>query len=873
MPTFLTKKTTFFLSLVLILFSQLSFASLSISPSPVSGSINLDSQSATIYFSNPTLSVIPMSLALSGTGFSLGIDRCSGKNLSPKTSCYIVINVKDSLLSAGVNSASLNNNSSLLVSFNRTKIQNSNPSIFTVTSLSIDDFLSKEIIIKNQTSITRSYSPFFSGGDSSKYEIVSNRCLNIASGKSCVVTIRLKPQQSGSYWTSITEPQILINSSITSSISGSTVGVVSPPVSSVSVSPLLLNFGELTKFRPSQGQTVTITNNGNTALTPIINLSSKITMLINRCNVQLAVGKSCAISVAMSPVYQTDFNGALTGSVSIQASLSSPVQTVSATSTLNVPPASIAYNSEGGTCPPGQLFENNVCVSNGLAGNLSCQHLKDSNPSAVSGYYDLNTSSGLVNVYCDMTDASNAYIEIFNIEREPMLSDAQIIERIGKFSNSGLLASQIVRDSNGSVAWTQDNTNFGLISGQSLGFDKLHASKIKLSVNLGSGGVMGQMVLHNVDKTGCSAETSDMLGCYQTAYKYQDQLRLIFGDFGTGIPAFTLVNTGVSSAVGFPYVLDNYIVDNVSQLIYLTQAGRLEGGTNYPSPFFFFKKLLIKGEFFDSTTIPQLSCADTKSIGGHETSGYYMLDSDGLSGPLVSTAVYCDMSGAGVATITENCNKARIFGQKNSLNNSDTGMYQIDYDGSGSDSPANQYCDMTPTIWNNNEGGYTLAGIFNTNSVIEATSHITDISNINKYLTDVNYQKLLQKSSEILLRSNRGNNTEVVFRLFKVSQPGLNCNSNTYSAVPTNLNLVTSAVYITPQGAFWYWGESGCNFSGGDYSMVGIRSDVGHVYQMFSLQNNYLSYFDWNTNLFTTVPGGYVTFPRDSNEPIHIFLK
>lgn len=868
--------------LFLILFSSsMALADLTIFPAPSSGEINLDLSGQTINFSNTSATPVSLSFSLSqaSSAFSISIDRCSGKTLTQNTSCYIVISVNNSLLSSGVNSADLKNNSSTLLTLKKSKILASgSPALFESTSLSMNDFSARSLVIKNNTLSTQSYSFSLSGSSASKYYIVSNQCQNIASGKSCSVSLKLKPQQAGVYSATLSDSLIGNSVSLSSTITSLTPNVIPSTSASVSASPMSLSFGTLSKFRPSYAQNITITNSGNSIISPIISVSSNMKIVYSRC-ASLSPAQTCSISVAMNPIYQTSVNGAFNGTVSIKATSESSVVAVSATSTLSVPPALVAYNGEGGSCPSNQHFEGNVCVNNPI-GALSCQDIKDANPSATSGYYDLSTgSSGSINVYCDMSDASNAYMEIFDITREPMLTNAQIVARINQFGNFSITESNIVRDSNGSVAWTKDNSNFGSINGQSISFDKLDSSKMKFSVNLGSGGVMGQMILHSSNKTDCIADTNNVSGCYQTAYKYANQYRLIFGDFGTGVPNFNYVLNGISGSYPYPYSVDDLIIDNTPSSIFLTQAGRLEDGTPYPSPFFFFKKLFIKGSFIDPSLLPKPSCAAAK-LAGVTSSGVLTLDPDGILGPIQPSKVYCNMSGSGEPTVTENCNFARIFGQKNSANNTGSGSYQIDFDGSGANPAVSQYCDMSQTAWNGNEGGYTLVGVFNSNSAISNSASISDISAQNTYLNNDAYQSLLNKSSHVVFRSNRGNSSEVVFKIQTNIVPLINCNQNSSNILPSPAMAGNSST-STGNYVYWFWGESDCNVSGADYSLVGLFGNDNYV--MFTL-STYISYYiyhyNWGSNSFVlndgeNAAGGgtYTLYPKATNESIYIFLK
>lgn len=187
----------FKLGLLSLLYSSLSWA-LIVSPNPVSGVINLDSNSSTIYFTNDSNLAAPMSLSLSsGSGFALSVDRCSGRTLQKNQSCYILVLVNDSSLPSGTSSVNLLNNSSLLASLSRTKIQGSGSDSLIVNSSSIDFELipksglskSKKMTITN-TGKT-SFVPVLEN-ISSNVQIVLNRCTSLSPGKSCDIMLALK---------------------------------------------------------------------------------------------------------------------------------------------------------------------------------------------------------------------------------------------------------------------------------------------------------------------------------------------------------------------------------------------------------------------------------------------------------------------------------------------------------------------------------------------------------------------------------------------------------------------------------------------------------------------------------------------------------
>lgn len=880
----------YLLSVVIFSFSLLTYA-LDISPLPDNGVINLDSQSATINFSNTSSSATPMSLSLSSTvGFSLSVDRCSGKSLAPKTTCYIVININDTLLSNGVNTAQLSNNSNLLFSVQRTRIQNSGSSLFSSSSsIDMSDFSARSIVITNRTSSTKSYSPVLSGTDASKFEISLNRCQSVTSGKTCTFSVKLKPQRAGSYSATISEPQISSSVSLSSTITSLTAGVVPEPVESISVSPSSLSFGILTKFTVSQAQNITITNTGNKIVSPIISVSSTSQIVLNRCT-QLSPSQSCSISVALKPTYQTDENGSFVGQVSIKSSVSATPQNISLSSTLQVPPASIAYNGQGGTCPSGSDFVNNVCQMSVSPYPASCSQIYADNPSSTNGSYTVDFDglggNSPQSVYCDFAN-NEAYIEVFDLSREPSLTNTDILNRLNAFSTTSLSPSQLLRDPNGTgIMWAPVSG----INGLSYGINKLSVSGLKMTMYKSStepAQYEGGFSLHSSDKTNCIPDYVSMTGCYDSSIKSASG-QIVFAAFdgrsgGSNNDWDMYYSNGQTPVAAGSQVTK--VVSGLSNSVFITSYGRTYGGSDAAGKtIIYLTALRIKSQYFYQPR----TCAEAKTRGslnldGNTNSGIYSLDHDGYLNVDSPLNVYCDMSGSGVAKITNSCNNARIYGQKSLNNDLISGAYLIDFTGAGSYSTAaNQYCEMSQTGWTGNEGGYTLVGVFNTNSVLSAQSNISSISEQNVYLNDTNYQSILANAKEVILKSNRGDSTDVIFKVLKSSIPFANCSSAS-STTLLPINFSGSYTVATGNSAYWFWGETyGCNLSGGDYTLVGIRSDIGNYFSLYNLSTPYVLLYNWTNQTFSNswdIPGeynlnnSYIHVPKDANESLYIFIK
>lgn len=206
------------------------FASLSVSPAPISGQISLSTlhstQSITVLNTGSSDEVMNLSLAPitdNTNGFSILTNRCQGKTLKKNQSCYF------------------------LVSFNK----------FSLAANS-----SRDVQIKNGSSN-----------------------LVVVSGINSVV---LTP---ASYSTSLSS----------------------------------INFGSFPdNIRSSSPHTITITNNGQLKGTPIIELPSGVSMILNRCNSGIEPGKTCQVSFAFKSLLSLipQSGNTYTGSILIKKDIS-----------------------------------------------------------------------------------------------------------------------------------------------------------------------------------------------------------------------------------------------------------------------------------------------------------------------------------------------------------------------------------------------------------------------------------------------------------------------------------------------------------------------------------------------------------------------
>lgn len=327
--------------LFLIFFGTLSQAQISLNPAPISGEIQLNSSQMYIYLTNNgAASVTPvLSVDSNSAGISLSINRCP--SIKPQATCYVVISFSNyGKLKTAVQVSFKNNGSSIALFKYNPVIPVVESSSFSVSSLSMNDFSNYTLSITNNTLSTKSYSPTFSGTDASKFSIALNRCVNIVAGGKCDILIKLAAQLAGSYSASFSEAQVSGSVAISSVITNSTVGVIAPPNPSISVSPSSLSFGTIIKLGQTTLQSITITNNGNISISPIVSIQGTgLHISLNRCLVLLGVGQSCSVSMYFDALSSMS-NGVQSGlSISSQANSQTSLITIPISATLNIPPS------------------------------------------------------------------------------------------------------------------------------------------------------------------------------------------------------------------------------------------------------------------------------------------------------------------------------------------------------------------------------------------------------------------------------------------------------------------------------------------------------------------------------------------------------
>ena len=361
-------KTLFLIILFFVSFSQ---AQVVLNPSPNNGNIVLSKINSYIHFTNPTTSQLPLDLSIGSNphGIKIEVSRCD-KPVRKYQSCYIIVSFPNYIYNTQQITVPLMDGSTLLsnlVFYPVSAVDQG--STFSVSSMTVNDFEMVSVVIQNKSSFVKSYNPTLSGIDSSKYEILLNRCSgNVIHNGTCLVYFKLKPQASGTYSATLSEPQVSNSVSITSIISGSTPNVIPVANESISVSPSFLNFGTIKNLGKTSSKTLTITNNGNISISPIINVSgSGLEIALNRCLILLPPNQSCTVSVLFNAVSSMT-NGVQSGLyVSSQASASaSPIFTpVSASLDLNPTLLSSNPNQTGSYVPTFSNYSPSLNICDG----------------------------------------------------------------------------------------------------------------------------------------------------------------------------------------------------------------------------------------------------------------------------------------------------------------------------------------------------------------------------------------------------------------------------------------------------------------------------------------------------------------------------
>ena len=400
----------YFLLILTYFFSISSFASLSFSPQPVSGSLSLQEYSQTLTIFNNGSSDEIMNLSISQSGLAKMVDRCSGKILKPKKSCYILLSVDPKQNSF---STQLLNNSSSILNLNFTKTQ------------------------------------------------------------------------------TITE--------------------------SLSVSASSLNFGTIKQFGYTGHKQLILTNTGNTTLNPILNPSSNVKILANRCE-SLRKNSSCSIFVVIDAQSSLGYSGSISGqSLSVKASASQSPIIVSISGNMNV----------FTTCSPTQHLNGSVCEDN----VISCSSLSSG---VLSGSQTWNAGSSSYGacLASSVNDCLPGYS--FNAGSCSLIN-AAVLER-------QYLPSESLLAIPNQTLFYNNNANFGRFLAKFTITQKSYVNSFELKVNSMSG--MGFGVASAANPNAVGLDGGVMIRLFDN---YQS---------GSGIKTFSYNDAGLLLEPGNYYIMD-----------------------------------------------------------------------------------------------------------------------------------------------------------------------------------------------------------------------------------------------------------------------------------------------------------------------------
>lgn len=223
---------------------------------------------------------------------------------------------------------------------------------------------SKTVTVLNNLSTAITINSITPSGD---FTIPSNNCpSSLGKGATCTFTISFLPSTTG---------PIAGNVSVNYGAEGSPalVTLAGDGVAPLSLSPSSLSFGNVLVGYTSAAQTMTLTNNGTTALDISNSVSSDYAISSTTCGSILNALASCNISVTFSPGQSFAINGALT--VSYNSNLTPLVAPLSGNGTggpnfaLTFTPASLSFSN----VPVNTSASQTVTVKNtsGLAVTIS----------------------------------------------------------------------------------------------------------------------------------------------------------------------------------------------------------------------------------------------------------------------------------------------------------------------------------------------------------------------------------------------------------------------------------------------------------------------------------------------------------------------
>ncbi len=272
-----------------------------------------------------SLDLIVNSVQITGdTVFSITSDNCSGKTLSPSSSCDLIISFSPIALQNYSATVTINSNDpSSPTDVQVTGIGAPNEPDISVTPISYDfgnvfvgaNKVFSSVVVQNNGLVDLAVSGVSISG-SAEFKVNYTTCTgaSIPPGDSCIIDVLFKPQSAGQKSASL---DINSNDPDTPTVSVSLTGTgVPPPV--ISVNPTSVDFGNV-MVNTSVVKTITISNTGsaNLEITYVGNISQPVSIAPGQTN-PCPANTPFVLSPNQSCTYDLTFAPTQAGSISMQ---------------------------------------------------------------------------------------------------------------------------------------------------------------------------------------------------------------------------------------------------------------------------------------------------------------------------------------------------------------------------------------------------------------------------------------------------------------------------------------------------------------------------------------------------------------------------
>lgn len=157
------------------------------------------------------------------------------------------------------------------------------------------------LTFKNTGATANSVSSVISGANSSEFKVSLNRCSNIASNKTCQLS--LTSQRNISVGNKVfLIGGVQVNLSIVKQDNQGNDISNPPAVESLEISPASVSDIQFSSGEKTKSLSLTVKNSGNVSVLPTIGWSSNnagVKIAVNRCSTALAVGKTCSLILSI----------------------------------------------------------------------------------------------------------------------------------------------------------------------------------------------------------------------------------------------------------------------------------------------------------------------------------------------------------------------------------------------------------------------------------------------------------------------------------------------------------------------------------------------------------------------------------------------